>query len=973
MLATLASSLSVAVLGEESTTIEVQADIDANNPNTGWVGVYAEPLSARAEAWSWTLVESEQFSIETPDVDQVTVFALRKDSVPVVHSIEIGKSDPKLKLNFQEGFEIQGIVYSTDGIPISDATLTVDFEQLRSLNIPDHVRAVWVSDAWGRYTMGGIVAGTHSIQVSTRSSFTKESFSIDAKSDQRNSFDLHLSNAYFVTGRVVDHAGALAKGVEIKASATRGNFPAISVDSDENGEFRIGPFAEGQVVDLLARRSDRASSLYREVVAGRHDIVLRLPERVRVSAVVVDGVSNDPLDAFSLWEFGGQFSNVQDFVDAEGQLSATVDPESKGLVIDTIEHTPHIVHPVLLTSGSEHDLGVIQLQPGRQLIGSVFDAETGHPISGASVVASIQEIRRLDWASREALRHVHMVNRVNTETDTDGTFKLQPLPDHSLAIAVSAPKYEATRVQIGASKSKIDIAMEPLASNATRLRGTLATTSGEPVRGTVSIWNVGTSHGSYLNCENGSFDVAAKPGTYRISGLYNLSESNLEEVVLREGESKEIHLVLESKGRLTVSIRGLRTAESLQLKIVDSSIPSHRETQVSENGEHTFEGLGSGTFVLTATTTMGRQLNETFTLHGDEGSADVQLSFEGNSRLHGYINCIPPTNGEFNVVVTSQDPSIVSSRCTTINRAFDLQGLNDGRYKVAVFSATPGMLQHAPLAIVEAVVAGDSELNVEVSGVALSGTVNPAVDSAGTSVVLRLPSYGTVVGSLVTDHSGRFRFEVFLPGTYLLTANHNSFFPYEETLKISTPVSDHSILLQNRSEGTLELAGIVRPVANANGARVTLRRTSDGTNAGRVRVDSTGRFRFSELQQEEYALSVLHEGFEPFRANLALDQSFLEYEVLLNPIGSLVLAGIVRPIGFSAGARVSLERTSDSAFVGSTTTDTQGKFEIVALKPDEYVVHVYHEDFEVLKQSLSLRSSIHNKEVSLQALKMLDQ
>lgn len=967
-IATLAS-LSLAVIGDESTTIEVQADLDANNPNTVWIGVYAEPLSARAKAWSWTLVESEQFSLEIPDVDRVTVVALRKDSVPLVQSIEIGKSDPRFKLDFQEEVQIQGIVYSTDGIPVSNATLTVDYEHLRSLNIPDHVRSVWISDSNGRYTIGGIAVGSHFVQVSPQSGFSIESFSIDAQSDQRNSHDLPLTNAYFVTGRVVDHARMPARGVEIKALAVTDSFPDLLVDSDENGEFCLGPFAEGQVVDLSARRSDGASALHSQIIAGRHDIVLRLSDRVGVSAVVVDSVNNEPLNAFSLWEFGGQFPHVQHFVDAEGQLSATVDQSSKGLVIDTVDHTPHIVHPVMLASDSKHDLGVVELQPGRHLNGSVFNAETGHPISGASVVASILQSRRLDWASRESLRNVHMVNRVNTETDTTGTFKLQPLPNHPLAIAVSAPAYEATRVQVGETKSNIDIALKPLASKTTRLRGTLATTSGEPVKGTVSIWNLGTSHGSNINCENGSFDVASQPGTYRVSGLHNLSESDVKEVVLREGETQEIHLVFESKGRLTASIRGLRSAESVLLKIADSNVLNHREARIGENGEHTFEGLGSGTFVLSATTTMRRQIEETFALHGDDGHAKVQLSFEGSSRLHGFVKCVPPTNGEFHVLVTPQDPSAVSSRCATIDGAFDLQGLNDGRYTVAVFPSTQGMLQHTPLALVEAVVAGDTELNIDVTGVALSGTVNPAVDSAGTRVVLRLPSYEAVVGSVVTDHSGIFRFELFPPGTYLLTANHNHFLPYEETLEIGVPVPNHGIQLRIRPLGTLELAGIVNASASVRGARVTLRRASDGTNAGRVRVDRTGRFRFSELQQEEYVLSVLHHGFEPFRAAVTLDQSFLEFEAVLNPMGSLVLAGTVRPVGLSAGARVALERTSDSEFVGSAMTDTQGKFEIVALKPDEYVVHVYHEEFEVLQQELSLRNSIRNKEISLQALK----
>lgn len=963
------ASLSLVALSDGSVVVEVQVTPDANNDNNIWVGVYSEPLVTPAKAWSWSLLESKPFSLELPNVELATVVALRKGSVPIVQTIEIGKSIPTLNLHFQEGISTEGIIYSSDGIPVPNATLTVDYEHLRSLNIPDAMRSVWASDSNGRYKIGGLVVGTHALQVSPRRGLLMESFSIDAKSGQNNSHDLHLANAYFVTGRVVDHEDALAHGVEIRASAATGSNPDLLVESDENGEFRLGPYAEGQMVDVVARRSDGASALYDEVVAGRHGILLRLSHRVWVSAVVVDGVTNEPLNAFSLWEFGGRFPLMHDFLDAGGQLSASVDPNSKGLAIDSIEHTAHYIHPVLLSGATEHDFGVIQLQPGRQLSGSIFDAETGQPISGASVAVSLQESRRMDWSSKEALRHLHMANRINATTDTDGMFNLQPLPSHSIALAVGASTYEAARVQVGESTLNIEIAMNPKASNATRLRGTLAAPSGKPVNGTVFMWNTGTSSGSYLECENGSFDVAGEPGTYRISGFYNLSESNVEEIVLREGEAKEVHLVLEHKGRLTASIRGLRSAETLLLKIVDFSVLSHREVRVSENGEHSFEGLGSGTFVLTATTTMRRQLKKTFSLHGDDGEALVQLSFEGSSRLHGSVNCEPQTTSEFHVVVTPQDPSSLSSRCTTIDRAFDLRGLDDGSYRVAVFPSTPDMLQHAPLAQAEVDVAGDTELHIDVTGVALSGTVYPTNESAGTRVSLRHASDGSVVGFVVIDHSGHFRFETFRPGTYLLTASHDRFLPYGETMEISSTLADHRIQLRNRPTGTLELAGIVKPIVLATGAHVTLRRTSDSSIAGRVRVDRNGRFLFSELQQEEYGLSVFREGFEPFRATLALDESLLDFQVTLNPAGSLVLAGIVRPVGDSEGARVALERTSDGEFVGSAMTDAKGQFELVGLQPDDYVVHVYHEDFEVEKQSLFLDDSIHSKEISLQALK----
>ena len=163
------------------------------------------------------------------------------------------------------------------------------------------------------------------------------------------------------------------------------------------------------------------------------------------------------------------------------------------------------------------------------------------------------------------------------------------------------------------------------------------------------------------------------------------------------------------------------------------------------------------------------------------------------------------------------------------------------------------------------------------------------------------------------------------------------------------------------------MAGTVKPVADTTGARVTLRRTSDGSNAGNVQVDDTGSFRFSELQREEYVLSVFHEEYEPFRETLFLEDSLLDIEAMLNPLGSLVLAGVVKPIGKSEGARIVLQRVSDGAIIRSRNANDQGGFSLEGLQPDEYLIHVYHGDFEVTQHRLSLYESILSHEIALAA------
>ncbi len=124
--------------------------------------------------------------------------------------------------------------------------------------------------------------------------------------------------------------------------------------------------------------------------------------------------------------------------------------------------------------GATLDVGVIELGPGAVLRGVVVDAY-GNPIEGAEVVATVSrdaafsELRELPEEIQQELRRAmgrFMGARQETETDADGRFELDMVPDRAVRLEVDHPDYI----------SRVEEPVEPLSTPNVQL--TLAETLG---------------------------------------------------------------------------------------------------------------------------------------------------------------------------------------------------------------------------------------------------------------------------------------------------------------------------------------------------------------------------------------------------------------------------------------------------------------------------------------------------------------
>ena len=87
--------ISVAVHSNGENTVTLNGHIVANGlqSHTVFVGVFELPMRPEAEAWSWTRVESTEFTLNVPGAKEIQLVALRNDSLPVVQRIHPGSAD----------------------------------------------------------------------------------------------------------------------------------------------------------------------------------------------------------------------------------------------------------------------------------------------------------------------------------------------------------------------------------------------------------------------------------------------------------------------------------------------------------------------------------------------------------------------------------------------------------------------------------------------------------------------------------------------------------------------------------------------------------------------------------------------------------------------------------------------------------------------------------------------------------------
>lgn len=980
--------------------LEISGQIKSEDETfqTVWIGVGTNKETSQ---WNWISVDSQEFNLKVPNAEEVSLVALRKNSVPLVLKIAPSGGEAYVEVEFERGHSVQTTVKSADGFEVENAILTLQPIGLSPVSIPENARTSWTSDSSGSVTIGGLVEGEHTVYVST-SHLPIQEFSVLAGKQDTAVQDFVLDDAYFIAGRVVDQEGHPVVGAEIQAALPeRRRDPllpnGVSID---DGSFAHGPFPKSWILHVMARDDQARSSRERTVYAGTHQLELHILNLTHVVGFVSDADTGEPIEDFTLWLTPSSIDQGLQHLDTGGILSAYVNPRTAHFVIDAPEYNAHFELRVALEAGGEFDLGEIQLQRGRVLTGRVFDRETLDPIEGVEISLTGQPKKGQTYGYRENFMTGYLISKVTARSNSVGEFSLGPFPHDAVVVRSFSENYQTEEWQVRAGQKTLELPLRRWDRDSTRIFGQVKTTSGEPVQGWLTRLNRDLREGRG-GCDtdlDGTFDCAIGIGRYSVTAETKFGETNTVNLNVKNGQSYEVRLIVEAIGRVSGVVDGLMHGETADLAV--SSIEGEkfrrawqdldgaydngeyavqgeeiRRASRVKNGEYVIEGIGEGEFTLSATTSLHRKLTRTFEVFGEDGTTEVNLVFEGSSRLHGrIIESSWGSNLFFEIRAQPKNTDSASaSGWVNDDRTYEIHGLEDGTYTVGVWRVeNHGSLTTQSLAARKSIdISGDTSLDFQLSTLFVAGNVFLDGDLSMVSVDLigQMEESGPRYFGKVNG-SGEFRLEGVQPGEYRLRVMHDDFEPYKDTLSVVTSVEGLQIELTPRTEGNLVLAGTVNPVGASAGALVRLQRGDDGQRLGSVTVDETGAFQFDSLHAGEYLVNVDHDDFLFFQTNTSLEDSRFDFMISLRPKGTLFLEGTLEPAEASAGAAVSLWRSdtesSGDSFVGTVTTDQWGRFRFEELPPDDYSIWVSHKEFEFVEQFVTLKQSATEYNISLQ-------
>ena len=709
--------------GNQTSSVEFRIVSQHADAEAVWLGVFVGVVNSDTEALSWTSAESDEFTLEIPQTDEeVLLLALRRNSVPITVPITDDLRNSGVDLDFKPGHQFLGTIVSTDGIEVADAVLSIERQDLPSQQVPSQAKLEWISAVDGTVSIGGLVPGKHELHVELPYIPT-EIFDIQINEGEDAEEELVLGNAHYVRGRVLDHDRNLVAGADVSASFDiDGEEFALraSVQTDSAGEFQMGPFVNGQAVHLSASHVEHGSTFFNSVFAGNHEVQLILSKLVEVVGTVIDAVTRAPVEEFTLRE-RGYLGRELPHSGKNGTISAKVDSDALGLVIEAPNYIPYFHTEFSPGTMDVYDLGTVELDPGVHVTGLVYDSISRQPIEGAEVSSIGKGIDRENLTESSILLAFHMNSSVNTTSDVDGEFSLGPLPSGDSVLQALATGYKSEQIAFDGQSAQVNIELTPIDVRIASIVGRIQTNSGEAIAGVVNIYHVENASGvGFQTEEDGSFDHGTRPGTHQVYANTDLGRSETIEVTVDEGMTEEVVLVVDSFGRLEGTISGLKGAERAHVLVFSDDSRVGSVGEISNGEEFRIVGLGAGSFTARAATTMDRQLTKSFEVTENSGNVYVEFSFAGDSRLYGSVLSLGDPSSFRQVRAIPKESSSISGRCDILDDgSFEIRGLSDGEYWIEV--ADPqlwGVAIDSESNVykrIEVEIAGETELNIDLA------------------------------------------------------------------------------------------------------------------------------------------------------------------------------------------------------------------------------------------------------------------
>lgn len=764
----------VALLHADSTHITVRLGTGSFDGNEIWVGVVEEDSASSPSHVHWSRESDREFSVEIlTGSENTTLVFLKRDFAPVVVPITRIVKKEGLDLDFSSGISIRGSVTTVYGIPIGEGNVSLSHLGRPAFSPPNPDLFTWEIDEDGSFEIRGLLPDRgYKLTASAQEFMPASQEIVLLESEQELEVNFLLARATYLTGHIVDRHGSTVRGT-LDAVVTPEESQTVAVESefDLHNNFRIGPFAEGALVELTASGTLDRKSRPVEIESPAEHLELLILRWVTLVGTVQNSDTGEPVETFRLRTNG------------KGEGDKTVDVFAPGgemrLEIDDMSQTAEIIAPgflwwktgssMTLEGRESYDLGTIELDPAHTIRGRVTDNVSQLPIEGA-------EVRRIE-IHKGNVSHWTFAN-VFATTNAEGEFEIKGFPVDGGLMSIRADEHKGVDIPVVDVETFLEVGLDPWAHVGGSISGHVVSLDGEPMYPAYVRLNWSGAR----NEEDGSFSFELT-GRYEISASAESGRSKVIEGTLESGEHiASLELVLIQDGHVHGTVQGLVGNEQAWI-----DVDSFRAV-VESDGSYEMYGVSIGRHLAKCTTSTGRQLAKSIEM--DE-SMDVRLDFAyvGNSSLSGQVRAAGAPAPSLDIHAKPLNTAHVGAQATTkVDGTFAIEGLSDGKYRLIVGSR--GVSRNVN-------VTGDTQVDIELGSTELSGHIRSSKSVLGAHVYLtghgidgRFQQHTTV------DTSGFYRFWGVKSGNYEITVARYGFETKSRRINIQSSLHNLDITIQ---------------------------------------------------------------------------------------------------------------------------------------------------------------------------------
>jgi len=829
--------------------------------------------------------------------------------------VKVDPSQPRIALAVRRAASVLGRVVDPVGNPVAGAMIVprvlgrwqilrendASTGGLRPLPYP-----LAVSGADGRFQLAGLPAGPEIVEARAAGFPPARSRQLPLPPGSHEEVVLKLARGTTLSLRVTDAQGQPLAGVQVgvhPAGAAAGNPAGVLLGEGIEGEPLGEPMASG-MTNAGGRVTLRAVPVGECQLQLRHSgYVTRNLDHVKVPeggadlgevqmepGITVSGTVKDP-DGHPV-----PSAEVMATRTAESPIfNATVTAgEDGGFEIPDLEASGELylqaqakgfvpAPPLKVTLPPEGEVTVHVLRE-RTLSGQVVESMSGAPVAGATV--TLTAIRTMKVPGLGAART--FVGVGHATTGAGGIFRIGGLAPGHLRMSIKAHGYQEAKREIDIPEQSEPQPLLIELEKGAEIRGRVVDPEGQPVAG-ATVATMGRTYAETRSDAGGSFVLdGLAPGAYELAadgaGLHG-------EATGTAGADEELTIHMRRPRKILGLVLGPEGAPVTGARIQAWGATRVPPVQSGADGRFTLTNIFPDQWTVSAVKKGLVPASKEVTVPEDR-DASVELHLKRGGTVEGEIRGLSASELE-----RCQVNAGTAAAAPGADGHFVLHGVPVGTVTVMAI-VRPGNRSRGAVANIT-----DPETPAHVTidfagGVTLSGTITRA-GLPVQGLLVRVTGMGKPGGGgTATDADGAFSFTGLEPGEYQLQIRSGAGEPLGgRHLTLSQDTEIELEVPAGGIEGTVTGSETGEPVS---GAALVARRVGLPEIEKRASSGTGGDYRFQELPDGTYSLTVTAEGFRAASATVSVADGLMTHRDLSLEPGEGVVLVVTEPDGSPA-------------------------------------------------------------------------